>query len=266
MEPQNEAPVDEVIAELNEKLSSRPDYVTLSGSGEPTLYTRLGELIERIHLITDIPVAVITNGSLLWDGEVRRRLLHADVVMPSLDAGDAEMFQAVNRPHGDISFTKLIDGLVFFREEYSGQYWLEVMLLAGLTDTPEQAGKIAGFVKRIRPDRVQLNTCIRPGADPSARMIDSDKLLLLAGLISPEAEVIADYRERQVSGALQADRKAILDTLLRRPCTAADVAVGLQIRLPEALKRLEDLVREGLIDQVGVRSGGIHYVMSKRKR
>lgn len=266
MEPQDEAPIDEVIAELREKLALRPDYITLSGSGEPTLYTRLGELIERIRLITDIPVAVITNGSLLWKREVRNRLLHADVVMPSLDAGDEEMFQTVNRPHGDISFKKVVDGLVSFRQEYRGQYWLEVLLLAGLTDTPEQVGKIAQLVRRIQPDRVQLNTCIRPGADPSARMIDRDKLLSLAGLISPETEVIADYPVEQVPGASRADKNAILDLLSRRPCTAADIAAGLRVHLPEALKRLEDLVREGLIDQMRAQSGGTHYVVSKRRR
>lgn len=266
MEPQDEAPIDEVIAELREKLALRPDYITLSGSGEPTLYTRLGELIERIRLITDVPVAVITNGSLLWNREVRNRLLHAGVVMPSLDAGDEEMFRAVNRPHGDISFDKLVDGLALFRDEYRGPYWLEVLLLAGLTDSPEQVGKIAQLTKRIRPDLVQLNTCIRPGADKSAHMVKRERLLQLARLFSPEAEVIADYQVGQVSGASQADKNAILELLSRRPCTVADVAAGLRIHLPEALKRLEDLVREGLIDQTRAQSGDSHYVVSERTR
>jgi wyosine [tRNA(Phe)-imidazoG37] synthetase (radical SAM superfamily) len=265
-EPQDEAPIDEVIAELSGKLSERPDYITLSGSGEPTLYTRLGELIERIRLITDIPVAVITNGSLLWDERVRKCLLGADVVMPSLDAGDEEMYQMVNRPHGDISFKKLVDGLVLFREEYSGRYWLEVLLLAGLTDTREQVGKIAQIAKSIRPDIVQLNTCVRPGAEKSARTVERERLLELAKLFSPEAQVIADYQVGQASGASRADKKAILDMLSRRPCTVADVAAGLQIHLPEALKRLEDLVREGLVDQTRAQNGDIHYVVLGRKR
>jgi wyosine [tRNA(Phe)-imidazoG37] synthetase (radical SAM superfamily) len=197
---------------------------------------------------------------------VRNRLLHADVVMPSLDAGDEEMFQTVNRPHGDISFKKLVDGLVSFRQEYRGQYWLEVLLLAGLTDTPEQVGKIAQLAKSIRPDVVQLNTCVRPGADKSARTVERGRLLELAKLFSPEAEVIADYQVGPVSGESQADKRAILDMLSRRPCTVADVAAGLQIHLPEALKRLEDLVREGLIDQTRAQSGGTHYVVLGRKR
>lgn len=266
VEPQDELPVDEVIAEIKEKLSSRPDYITLSGSGEPTLYMRLGELIERIHLLTDIPVAVITNGSLFWDGNVRKRLLGADVVMPSLDTGDEEMFRTVNRPHGEISFKKLIDGLVSFRETYRGQYWLEVLLLAGLTDDLEQVGKITELVRRIRPDRIQLNTCIRPGADDSARMVDRERLLQLAKLFSPEAEVIADYRTRQAVSRSKADNAVILEMLSRRPCTAVDVAAGLQVNVTEALRRLEALVGEGLIDQAGAQSGSIHYMVSKRKR
>jgi len=104
-------PLEDVISELAEKLSAEPDYVTLSGSGEPTLYSRIGELIQRIKRLTDIPVAVLTNGSLLWDPGVRKDLLRADLVVPSLDAADAGMFRVVNRPHEDISFDQMLRGL-----------------------------------------------------------------------------------------------------------------------------------------------------------
>jgi wyosine [tRNA(Phe)-imidazoG37] synthetase (radical SAM superfamily) len=265
VEPQDEVSIDEVILELKEKLSSHPDYITLSGSGEPTLYARIGELIERIHGVTDVPVAVITNGSLLWDREVRRRLLQADVVMPSLDAGDEKTFQAVNRPHGDISFDQLVEGLIAMRDEYRGQYWLEVLLLAGLTDTSEEVEKIAAIAKRIRPDRVQLNTCVRPGAESSARLVDRERLLQLARFFSPEAEVIADYQAGQGLVESPVGKKEILDMLSRRPCTAADIAAGLGLHLPEALKDLEELVREGLVDRSRVESGNVHYVMCRRK-
>jgi wyosine [tRNA(Phe)-imidazoG37] synthetase (radical SAM superfamily) len=264
IEPQDEVSVDEVIVELKEKLPARPDYITLSGSGEPTLFAKIGDLIEGIHAITDIPVAVITNGSLLWDREVRRRLLHADVVMPSLDAGDKKTFEAVNRPHEKISFERLIEGLIAFREEFHGQYWLEVLLLAGLTDTPEDVEKIASLVKRIRPDKVQLNTCVRPGAAESARMVERDKLLRFTKLFSPEAEVIADYQAGQTLGESMAGKKEILDMLSRRPCTAADVAAGLGLHLPQALKGLEDLFQEGLVSRSRAQNGDVHYVVAKR--
>ena len=256
--------VDDVVAELREKLATRPDYITLSGSGEPTLYLRLGELIERIHGLTDIPVAVITNGSLLWDPDVRAALARADLVVPSLDAGDEETFRAVNRPHEDIFFGRVVDGLITFREEYRGQYWLEVLLLEGLTDSEEQVAKIARIASRIRPDRVQLNTCVRPGADKKARMVDRRRLDELATLFSPAAEVIADYKAERPSGPALADREQILGMLARRPCTAADVAAGLGIHLREALKGLEGLVREGLIERGRRRSGATHYVIRPR--
>ncbi|MCK4583355.1 radical SAM protein, partial [Candidatus Bathyarchaeota archaeon] len=114
-------PTDSVIEQFKEKLDSNPDYITLSGSGEPTLFSQLEELISRIKDITDIPVAVLTNGSLLWLPEVRRTLKPADLVVPSLDAGSNQIFQYVNRPHHDITFSKMLEGLVKFRDEYDGK-------------------------------------------------------------------------------------------------------------------------------------------------
>ena len=113
--------MDAVLHELKQKLTSRPDYITLSGSGEPTLHSRLGEIIEHIQAMSDVPVAVLTNGSFLWQKEVREEVALADVVMPSLDAGDALLFQAVNRPHPEITFDELVSGLEQFRREFTGQ-------------------------------------------------------------------------------------------------------------------------------------------------
>ena len=106
------APLDEVIEQVKEKLSAKPDYITLSGSGEPTLYSRLDEAIDRIKRLTDTPVAVLTNGSLLWMDEVQRQLAAADLVMPSLDAGDETTFQLVNRPHESLHFEQVLSGLI----------------------------------------------------------------------------------------------------------------------------------------------------------
>src|SRR4030042_7030693 len=150
--------IDEVIAELKTKLLAKPDYITLSGSGEPTLFDGCGRLIEKIKQITNIPVAVITNGSLLFMPEVRKELLAADVVMPSLDAGDEETFKKINRPCSRITFDKMLQGLIDFRKEFKGKYWLEVFLVAGLNDSDEQIDKIAACIEKIQPDKVQLNT------------------------------------------------------------------------------------------------------------
>ena len=136
-------PLDDVLGELETKLATQPDYITLSGSGEPTLYSRTGELIERIKSLTDVPVAVLTNGSLLWDADIRSQLMDADLVIPSLDAGDGAMFQAVNRPHEDISFEEMLSGLIEFCRQFRGQYWLEVMFLAGHNAIHDEAAKLA---------------------------------------------------------------------------------------------------------------------------
>jgi len=143
-----------VLEEVKRSLDARPDYITFSGSGEPTLHAGLGDLIDRIKSITSISVAVLTNGSLLWRPDVRRDLLMADLVIPSLDAGDDICFQCINRPHESLAFEQVVEGLVAFREEFSGQYWLEVLAVAPWTSGLAQMEKIATLARRIRPVRV----------------------------------------------------------------------------------------------------------------
>lgn len=142
-------PLEQVVAELPQRLASKPDYITLSGSGEPTLHAQLDELIARIKTLTDIPVAVLTNGSMLWQKDLRRQLLRADLVVPSLDAGDETMFQLVNRPHSQISLDKMLNGLVAFRQEFPGAYWLEVMVVGGYTGIIERS-------TRTRSDQTEM--------------------------------------------------------------------------------------------------------------
>ena len=254
-------PFDEVIEELSARLDCRPDFIALSGVGEPTLYSRLGELISRIKQMTEIPVAVLTNGGLLWHGDVRRELLEADLAAPSLDAGDEETFRLANRPAAGLTFTTVVDGLISFRREFKGQYWLEVLLLAGLTDTDEQIRKLAAAATRIRPDRIQLNTVTRPPAQSSARPVPAARLAELARRFDPPAEVIADWRPRG-KGERPADRLAILEMLRRHPSTADDVATGLEVSLSDALALLDQLVREGLIAES--QSSGQHYYTYRR--
>jgi wyosine [tRNA(Phe)-imidazoG37] synthetase (radical SAM superfamily) len=251
-------PLEEVVDELKGKLISRPDYITLSGSGEPTLYSRIDELIDHIRLMTEIPVTVLTNGSLLWKHDVRRQLMDAHLVIPSLDAGDKSMFEAVNRPHPEISFEQMLEGLIDFRKEYHGDYWLEVFLLGGHTAVLAEVRKIADCVKMIKPDRVQLNTVTRPPAETFASAIDWRILNNLALLFNPQAEVIADFRGIHAEGEFQASRETILQLLQRRPCTIEDIASGLNIHRNEAVKYVEDLLRQKTIDYE-LRNGKLYY-------
>jgi len=238
-------PLDAVLEQVKQKLASQPDYITLSGSGEPTLFSRIGELIARIKDMTDIPVAVLTNGSLLWQKALRDDLQQADLVIPSLDAGDERMFQYVNRPAPELSFDQLVEGLVTFRQEYDGQYWLEVFLLGGVTGIQAEVEAIGRVVQRIGPNRVQLNTVSRPPAEDFAYSVPPDEIARLASLIAENAEVVADYRHVHEQLAFAARGEDVMSLLRRRPCTIEDIASGLGMHRNEAVKYVEQFLAEG---------------------
>ena len=236
----------DVVAQVRTRLQSEPDVIALAGSGEPTLHSGLEEVVAGIKNITTLPVAVITNGSLLGRPAVRRGLAAADIVLPSLDAPSEDLFQRVNRPHKSLHLADLVEGLVSFRAGYMGEIWLEVMLLAGVTESPAKARRLAELTARIAPDRVQLNTAVRPPAESFVEPVDGATLEELAALFTPRAEVIADLPASAGGGvAVAAD---VLDLLSRRPCTVADIATGLAMHHGEALKAATALVNEGAAD------------------
>lgn len=254
-------PLDEVVAQVKERLNSRPDYITLAGSGEPTLYSRIGELIDRIRSLTVIPPAVLTNGSLLWNRDTRKQLLDANLVIPSLDAGDENRFRDVNRPHPEISFQQMLEGLIDFRDEYRGEYRLEVMILGGCAAVND-AIKISRCAGKIKPDRIQLNTATRPPAEDYVTAVDRSHLYEIAGLFDPRAEVIADFRESKAEMEFTAGRESVGLLLERRPCSARDIAQGLGIHLNEALKHLQSLCEAGEAD-CEPRDGVSYYISTK---
>ena len=238
-------PLDEVIAQVRDKLVTAPDYITLSGSGEPTLYSRLGELIASIKGMTKTPVAVLTNGSLLWKKDVQDGLAEADLVVPSLDAGDDRLFQKVNRPHPSITFEQMAEGLIAFRSRFTKAFWLEVFLLGGMTAVPAEVDKIAKLVERLRPDRVQLNTVTRPPAEDFALPVSREDMEAFAARLGQSAEVIADFRAVHRKSEFTAKRDDVLDTLRRRPCTVDDIAEGLGMHANEAIKYVTELLERG---------------------
>jgi wyosine [tRNA(Phe)-imidazoG37] synthetase (radical SAM superfamily) len=255
-------PLDGVLEQLKERLSSNPDYITLSGSGEPTLYSRVDELIDRIRAMTDVPVAVLTNGSLLWQEDVRHQLISADLVIPSLDAGDETMFRLVNRPHEKISFEQMLNGLVDFRREFRGEYWLEVFIIGAYTAIPGELAKVAKCVDRICPDRVQLNTVTRPPAEKYAVGVSSERLGELASTFRPRAEIIADFRGVHRQAEFVAGREDILQMLQRRPCSVDDVADGLGMHRNEVIKYIEELNAENLLEQ-SLTANKLYYKVTK---
>jgi wyosine [tRNA(Phe)-imidazoG37] synthetase (radical SAM superfamily) len=239
---------EDIMAELAPMWAAadQPDVISLAGSGEPTLNSAIGDVIRSIKQQTDIPVAILTNGSLLWMEEVQEALLAADLVLPSLDAGDDGLFQKINRPHPALSFEQMVDGLAAFTRRFTGKVWLEVLLLAGMTGTAREVEKIAAHVNRIHPERVQLNTVCRPPAETFATSLSADQLHALADLFAVPVDIIHyDETENTTSSAENIQVADILAMIDRRPCTADDVARGLGIHVNAALKHLGALVTAG---------------------
>jgi len=243
-------PVKPVLDELK-SLAARgleADFITISGSGEPTLNSRLGELIDGVKKITEIPVAVLTNGTLLYRDDVRAECARADVVLPSLDAGDEKTFRKINRPHADISIEKLITGLSAFRNEFAGRIWLEVFLLDGLNTGAEQIAQIRDAIERICPDKVQLNTAVRPTAEPGLKRLTPESLRNVAAQLSAKAEVIADFSPLAGGKHIQHKAQDVLSMLKRRPCSLSDICSALGIPPAEALKYLAHFQQQGVVD------------------
>jgi len=246
-------PIEAVLAELKDRLNEplQADFITLSGSGEPTLNSRFGELIDGIKKITDIPVAILTNGTLLYRQDVRADCAKADLVVPSLDAGDEETFRKINRPHRDISIEKLVSGLCAFRKEFTGRIWLEVFLVEGLNTDADQIDKINRIIKRVGPDKVQLNTAVRPTAEADVKRVDDEKLRTIAAKLGENCGVVTDFslssRDERVE---EPETKAedVLSMLKRRPCSLNDICSGLGLHRNEVLKYIGHFQRQGIID------------------
>jgi wyosine [tRNA(Phe)-imidazoG37] synthetase (radical SAM superfamily) len=264
---QDYVPAAGVLSELAEKLAAGVacDYITLAGSGEPTLHASLEELICKIREMTDIPVAVITNGSLLYLPEVREALMRADLVVPSLDAGDAALFEYVNRPHPDVVFERMIEGLVTFGKRYPGRLWMEVLLVSGVTGMASEVKKIAAWIEKIPAERIQLNTVNRPSYEDFACAVDPKQMKKLAGFFAgaveiPENATPAVGASETTSDTSDAD---ICNLLARRPCTLEGVALGLSLHPHDAAKRLERLITGKAV--TAKRNGGkIYYTPAER--
>lgn len=171
-------PVQTIVHEfecfLNKQVSF--DVVTIVGEGEPTLYSELGALIRAVKKLTDKPVAVITNGALLYDQTVHESLMAADIVLPSMDAYDEMTFRKINRPHGSLKYDQVYRGLVEFSRQYSGQLWLEIMLLAGINDSLDQLNRYKNLLTQITYERLYINTAVRPPAESFVQAVSHEKM------------------------------------------------------------------------------------------
>ncbi|MBN1546124.1 MAG: radical SAM protein [Syntrophaceae bacterium] len=257
-----------ILSELSEKLvkTEKVDFITLAGSGEPTLNSAIGAVICGIKEMTDIPVAVLTNGSLLWVPEVQDALMNADIVLPSLDAGDEALFQYVNRPHQDLVFDQVVEGLVDFTKCFPGEVWLEVLLLAGVTGVKAEAKKIAKLVERIGPAITHLNTVCRPPSEGFACPLSLELLSALQEIFPGKVDIIMEQGNQEImkSDVPESREGDIIALLSRRPCTSSEVASGLGIHPAEVLKYMESLVETGKLRRM--LSGGRYFYAIARSQ
>lgn len=225
------APAEQVVSQVREALrkAGRVDSITFSGSGEPTLHSELGRMIRGIKKFTDIPVTVLTNGTLLRNRAVRRALLAADRVVPSLDAASERVFRAVNRPHPSLRLSAVLRGLAEFRREYRGQLWLEIMLVKGVNDSAAHIAALKKAVSLIKPDRTQLNTVVRPPAERWAQPLSPREMSAVRRRLGPGCEVTASFGGRAPARSGTADLERVLATVRRRPATADDLERSLGI-------------------------------------
>jgi wyosine [tRNA(Phe)-imidazoG37] synthetase (radical SAM superfamily) len=241
-------PVKEVLDELAEVLASGPpvDYVTLAGSGEPTLHSKLGEIVGAIRGLTDRPIAVLTNGSLLFEKDVREACALADVVMPTLAAHDEAGYQRIHRPCPGLTLARHLSGLLAFRNEHKTPMWLELFILEGVNASEADREAFAKLIDQIGPDRVQINTAARPTSEPHALMVSPEKLRDWARALGPKAEVIAEI---SLSGARgpAARESDVLALCRRRPCTLDQIAAALSLHRREVLKHVRSLRSARLI-------------------
>ncbi len=242
-------PVDGILEELEARLAENPelDFVTLSGSGEPTLNSDIGKLIDGIKAMTDVPVAVLTNGTLLTDPEVRAALARADVVAPSIDAVSREAFEKVNRPHESLDPAAIADAIVAFAREYRGRIWLEVLFVKGLNDDSGEVERIAGIIDAVKPEKVHVNTVVRPPAERHALPLSHERLQEIAERLGPNAMVIASATGPSQPKAERDASDVIVAMAARRPVTAIDVARSAGISQAAAAKRLNTLVERGVL-------------------
>lgn len=243
-------PIEEVLKEVKhflENEASPIDYLSLSGSGEPTLHSQIGRVIDQIKEITSLPVAVITNGSLFYEREVRQDLIQADVVLPSLDAVSPEIFGRINRPYAGLSIEDVIKGLVEFRRMYRGRIWLEILFCKGVNDSLEELQKMKEVIQRIQPDLIHLNTVVRPPSEDWVSPLSLREMEKIKNFFGEKALIISEFDRHPFRVSEKEFKERILRTLRRRPLSISDLSKGMEISQNELTQYLKVLIREGKI-------------------
>jgi len=246
----------QVRAVLDAHKPGEIDWVTFVGSGEPTLNSSLGAMIRQVKQITEIPVAVITNGALLFLPEVQQELLAADSVLPTLDAGNAALYKSINRPHPGVPFEQVITGLIAFRKVYQGKYWVEIMMVKGVNDTVPALRELAVVLDQINPDEIHINQPIRPPAETWVQPSDEEGLLRARAILGDKVRIFTLPEGHFDLGQYDDPVDAILAIIMRHPMRQMELEQTLtewgKEDVGQALERLQASGRAQIVERYGV--------------
>jgi wyosine [tRNA(Phe)-imidazoG37] synthetase (radical SAM superfamily) len=238
-------PANEIITEVKEVIAEYPqlDYITISGSGEPTLNSKIGDIIRGIKQMTKVPVAVLTNGTLLDNPQVRQDLMDADIVSSALDAASPEIFEKIDHPNPQLQIHTIIDGIKMFRKEYRGTMWMEILFVEGINDYDNEVHKMKQVIDKIQPDKVYLNTVVRPPAYSFAKPLSEERLKKIQEILGDRSEVIGAFKERHKIEEHNTNSQVILALLKRRAMTIEQMETSLAMRRDDIIVSLNELRR-----------------------
>ncbi|MGM0446197.1 MAG: radical SAM protein [Bacillota bacterium] len=260
-------PVENIIQELDEYLKEKPelDYITFSGSGEPTLYLHLGKIINFIkEKYPEYKLALLTNSSLLSNVNLRNELKELDLIIPSLDSVIEENYKKINQPHKDITLNKIIESLIALRKEFKGKIYLEIFVVPGINDNEDEFKKFKSIIEEINPDRIQLNTLDRPGTENWVEAADEKTLEKAVEIIGKRAEFIGPYIPEKANIKLSHSVKnRIIDIISRRPCTVKDLSEILNLHVNEVNKYLREIDQEINIQTKDEKRGKFYFIVKE---
>lgn len=242
--------VQNIVQELSKTLLSvSPDIITFSGSGEPTLYSKIDKLIAQIKRLSNKKIALLTNGSLIWRDDVREKISGVDIIMPTITTVFNNTFRIIHRPHTELNISQIIEGLIKLRRQYKGSIYLELFIVVGINDSRKELLAIKDVIRMISPDKIQINTVVRPPSDEKALAVSPQKLREVQDLFGPKAEIIAD-KPPAPSAGLQKDKIThILDMATRRPIRKIDIANTLGIDTGEVQLLIKRLLIKGMLSK-----------------
>ncbi len=250
IERKSYVPVADVITELKYWIDhgGRADYITLSGSGEPTLHSHFEEVLQFINDYANIPSVLLTNSTLLALDEVRKAACVARVVKVSLSVWDDNSYAWINRPHKKLNFKSLVKGLVDFRGIYDKEIRMEVFIMGGLNSHKNDVERIAAIAKKTEPDRIELNTAVRPGHNDFVKPVCASDLQAMATCFKPEAEIVAQFKS--TNQKVRLNEENLIAMLKRRPCTSEELSRTFHMHRNELAKYIGKLVSLGKIETI----------------